>query len=93
MNKKYTIILSFIACLNAISLLILPYLAKYLVDCAEKIIKDSSVDYNDFNKYLILMIVFGLVTIVLRFIYNFTYSHFDLKMQKDLREELYNSLI
>ena len=93
MNKKYTIILSFIACLNAICLLILPYLAKYLVDCAEEIIKDSSVGYNDFNKYLILMIIFGAVTIVLRFIYNFTYSHFDLKMQKDLREELYNSLI
>jgi len=93
MKKKYTIILSFIACVNAIVLLILPYLAKYLVDCAEEIIKDSSVGYSEFNKYLILMIIFGILTIVGRFAYNLTFSRFDLRMQKDLRESLYDSLI
>ena len=93
MKKKYTIILSMLAVINASIFLILPYIAKFIVDEANSIYKDSSASYDKLNKYIIIMIVFGVLSFILRLLYNLLYSKFDLKLQKDLRNKLYESLI
>ncbi len=93
MKKKYTIILSMLSFFNALIFLMLPYVAKFIVDEANLIYKDSNASYDKLNKYIIIMIVFGILSFILRIIYNLLYSKFDLKLQKDLRNKLYESLI
>lgn len=93
MKKKYTIILSMLAVLNASIFLILPYIAKFIVDEANSIYKNANASYDKLNKYIIIMIVFGVLSFILRLLYNLLYSKFDLKLQKDLRNKLYESLI
>lgn len=92
MKKSYSVILSIIAIINSVSLLALPYIAKYLVDEANNIYKNNA-SYDAFTKYLILIVVFGVLVIIGRFVYNLTYQHFDLLMQKNLRQEIYDNLI
>lgn len=92
MKKKYIVIITIISIIISIFLLMIPLVGKYLIDESYDILNNNK-NHHDFYKYFILIIILGVCTVFFKFLYNFLYSNFELKMQKYIRNDLYKNLV
>lgn len=92
-KKRYSIILSIIASIQSILLLIVPFFSKYLVDEAISLSKSSDKDYDKLILYISVISSVIVLSIIVRIIYNLLYNKFDLKLEFEIRNKLYQSLI
>ena len=85
-NKKYTIILSIITVIESIFVLAIPYFTNELVDYS------LSKDRNNVILYSILLASICLLSILFRVLDNILYSRFSLKLEEEIKKNLYDSL-
>lgn len=89
-KKRYTIILSLILIFEAAFLLLIPVLCSNLVDKAILFTKGENI--NLVLETLLLLIP-GIGLVIMKTLYNFLYSSFSLKLEKEYKEYLYINLI
>ena len=92
-KKKYTIILSLLGLFIAFTVLLIPFVSKYLVNEALLISEDSNRGFNNLILYIILISISVLLAIIAHIVYNFLYSKFYLDSELELKNKLYNSLV
>lgn len=85
-NKKYTVILSILATLESVFLLSIPYFASNLIDSALNKLKDKIILFS------ILLGIASLVCIILKTISYLSLSRFYLKLEKNMKGELFDKL-
>ena len=75
-KKKYTIILSLLGLFIAFTVLLIPFVSKYLVNEALLISEDNNRGFNNLILYIILISISVLLAIIAHIVYNFLYSKF-----------------
>lgn len=86
MKKRYRIILSIFALLESIFLLTIPYLTEELIDAASNQKKDLLI------LFIVLLAIALLISIVIKVISYICYSKFQLRLEKEYKQRLFNEI-
>ena len=91
-KKRYSIILIIIGIIFSLLSLVVPFLTKYLIDEAVNLSNETIKDYDKLIFFIIIIVIFTILAISVKILDNILYSKFYLKLERDLKNRLFESI-
>ena len=91
-KKRYSVILCTIGLVFTLVALAIPFLTKYLIDEAINLSNVINKDYSNLIFYIVLISILTLVAVVIKIMDNFIFSHFQINLEFELKNNLYKSI-